>query len=209
MLRPQRLRCRGRLRRSPNRYSRQIIDAIGDARPSSLITKSWTRTSSGWPCGRFSPPFLQIADQFLLLVSTEITGCCPANAAATCVLMYRTAHHDPGVCAFLRLAVALQAITHFIQQFAHQGAAMVPLLVAAPAPVDARSCRSTAAVIPDRPRVVGSTSASDPQPGRVLDYRRLVGPLRQPAPRLFLRQFPQPRPCFTAPCGLPSPPHAT
>src|SRR6266403_1070013 len=51
------------------------------SRPSSLIRKSWTRTSSGLPRGRYSRPLLRKSPtSSFFLVSTEITGCCSANA---------------------------------------------------------------------------------------------------------------------------------
>src|SRR6516165_2358871 len=46
----------------------------GTARPSSLIRKSWTRTSSGLPWGRYSRPLLRKSPAgSFFLVSTEIT----------------------------------------------------------------------------------------------------------------------------------------
>src|SRR5215218_2649412 len=60
----------------------------GTARPSSLIRKSWTRTSSGWPWGYHSwPPVLKSPTSSFFFVSTEITGCCSASAAETLWLM--------------------------------------------------------------------------------------------------------------------------
>src|SRR4051795_1479516 len=60
----------------------------GTARPSSLIRKSCTRTSSGWPWRRHSrPPFLKSPTSSFFFVSTEITGCCSASAAETLWLM--------------------------------------------------------------------------------------------------------------------------
>src|SRR5687767_9395857 len=53
----------------------------GVARPSSLSTKSCTRTGSGWPLGRSSrPPFLNGPTSSFFLASTEMAGC----PAATC-----------------------------------------------------------------------------------------------------------------------------
>src|SRR4051812_24374966 len=60
----------------------------GTARPRSLIRKSCTRTSSGWPWGCHSrPPFLKSPTSSFFFVSTEITGCCSARAAETLWLM--------------------------------------------------------------------------------------------------------------------------
>src|SRR5215210_4846688 len=60
----------------------------GTARPSSLIRKSCTRTSSGWPWGCHSrPPVLKSPTRSFFFVSTEITGCCSESAAETLWLM--------------------------------------------------------------------------------------------------------------------------
>src|SRR5205807_938904 len=72
----------------PTRIGGKVVDPVGTARPSSLIRKSWTRTSSGLPWGRYSRPLLRKSPtSSFFLVSTEITGCCSATAVATCVLM--------------------------------------------------------------------------------------------------------------------------
>src|SRR6516162_5612093 len=103
----------------------------GTARPSSLIRKSWTRTSSGWPCGRYSRPLLRKSPtSSFFLVSTEITGCCSAKAAATWALIWANCIPVGVAVDLLGLAVALQAVTCRIEQFGHQGAAhLVALLL--------------------------------------------------------------------------------
>src|SRR3954462_12345022 len=60
----------------------------GTARPSSLIKKSCTRTSSGEPFGRHArPAFLKSPTSSFFLVSTETTGSPAASARVTCALM--------------------------------------------------------------------------------------------------------------------------
>src|SRR6516225_68869 len=103
----------------------------GTARPSSLIRKSWTRTSSGFPWGRYSRPLLRKSPtNSFFLVSTEITGCFSGRAALTCVDVGELGVPVRMAVAFLGLAVALQAVARRVEQLGHQGAArLVPQLL--------------------------------------------------------------------------------
>ena len=100
--------------------------------------------------------------------------------------------------ALLGLAVALQAVTRIIEQFGDQGAAhLMALLLAALAPVGARSCRSTAAAIPDPPRRRFDQRLEIPQQARDPAFARagltafcVPLPAAEPAPRVPPRPIP-------------------
>src|SRR3954471_17807951 len=84
----------------------------GTARPSSLIKKSCTRTSSGEPFGRHArPAFLKSPTSSFFLVSTEITGSPAASARVTCALMKANCASRSGCRPPSRvLALALQLV---------------------------------------------------------------------------------------------------
>jgi hypothetical protein len=63
----------------------------------------------------------KIADQFLFLVSTEITGCCSANAVVAGVDVAELRIPVGVAVAFRGLAVALQTVTRLIEQVGDQG----------------------------------------------------------------------------------------
>src|SRR5438105_4727255 len=72
----------------PTRIGGEVVDPVRHRAAELLDQKSWTRTSSGLPCGRYSRPLLRKSPtSSFFLVSTEITGCCSANAVVTWVLM--------------------------------------------------------------------------------------------------------------------------
>src|SRR5437667_12338616 len=89
------------------------------------MRKSWTRTASGFSCGRYSRPLLRKSPtSSFFLVSTEITGCFSANAAATLGVDAGELRIPVGVAvALFGFAVGLQAVARRIEQFGHQGAA--------------------------------------------------------------------------------------
>src|SRR6266404_3665536 len=90
-----------------------------------LAARSWTRTASGLPCGRYSRPLLRKSPtSSFFLVSTEITGCFSARAAATWVLMrLNCASRSGWLSPSLVLRLACRAVARRIEQFGHQGAA--------------------------------------------------------------------------------------
>ena len=93
------------------------------------------------------------------LVSTEITGCFSAKAAATWVLMWANCV-SRSECTLLGLAVALQTVTCRVEQFGHQSAARLM-----PPQCSASGSRRTLLPVQRNgelgsPGVVGSTSAS-------------------------------------------------
>ena len=89
------------------------------ARPRSLIRKSWTRTSSGSPCGRHSrPPFLKSPTSSFFFVSTEIAGWPSARAVLTLVDVGKLRIPVGMIVTLSGLAIALQAELLLLQQFA-------------------------------------------------------------------------------------------
>src|SRR5208283_3405176 len=72
----------------------------GTARPSSLIRKSCTRTSSGSPCLRHSrPAFLKSPTSSFFLVSTDIAGWFSAMAVLTASLITQNCASRSGLSA--------------------------------------------------------------------------------------------------------------
>src|SRR6266436_1375134 len=73
----------------PPEISRQVVDAVGYRAAQFPDQEVMDPDLSGLPCGRYSRPGLRKSPtSSFFLVSTEITGCCSARAAATWVLMW-------------------------------------------------------------------------------------------------------------------------
>jgi len=108
----------------------------------------------------FAPVVTEIPDQFLFLVSTEITGCCSAKAVSLGVDVAELRIPVGVTVALCGLTVALQTVTRLIEQVADQGAADLVTL-------GLQRLRQPAHAFAGPPqrrfrvtRVVGSTSAS-------------------------------------------------
>src|ERR1700720_660361 len=118
----------------------------------------------------FAPVVAEIPDQFLFLGVDGDHRLLFSQSGGYLAVDIAELRIPVGVAVALRgLAVALQTVTCLIEQVADQGAAdFVTLPLAAPAPDGARSCRSTAAAIPDprgssaRPGLRDRRAASDP-----------------------------------------------
>ena len=133
----------------------------GTARPSSLIEKSCTRTSSGEPFGRHArPAFLKSPTSSFFLVSTEITGSPAASARVTCALMKANCASRSGCAALACLGVGLQAEAEIVQQRADQGAATRWPWACSSSASRRRLLRVQRSGASGSPRAVGSTKAS-------------------------------------------------
>ena len=171
--------------------------------PSSSSMKSWTRTSSGWPLGCHSrPPFLKVADQFLLLgVHRD-----HRLAALLEAIDHRVDVLELGIAirmrsAFLGLAIALQAVPALLEHRPDR-----PAPTGCPAPVSV-CARFVVLLHVQRsgdigsPRVLGSINRSSActNPGSVS-----VSRLRPP-PSLRSRAATGARGCFLRTASSTSP----